>query len=111
MKRLEQCAALGMWDFAAYVIAPSYSCANDVAHMYLSLTQGEKIVHGAGGHQYLAGQLEDRGGCRKSDLRIAVCIAASGVLPESKSHDGLSAVSLYRHGNDYSFLAASWRTH
>lgn len=42
MKRLEQCAALGMWDFAAYVISPSYSCANDVAHMYLSLTQGEK---------------------------------------------------------------------
>lgn len=42
MQRLEQCAALGMWDFAAYVISPSYSCANDVAHMYLSLTQGEK---------------------------------------------------------------------
>ena len=42
MKRLEQCAALGMWDFAAYVISPSYSCTNDVAHMYLSLTQGEK---------------------------------------------------------------------
>ena len=42
VKRMDQCAALGMWDFAAYVISPSYSVAQNVAHMYLSLTQGEE---------------------------------------------------------------------
>lgn len=42
MKRLDQCSALGMWDFAAYVVSHSYNYANDVAHMYLSLTQGEQ---------------------------------------------------------------------
>lgn len=42
MKRLEQCAALGMWDFAAYVVSPTYYVASNVAHMYLSLTQGEQ---------------------------------------------------------------------
>ncbi len=41
MKRLEQCVSLGMWDFAAYVISPSPVIANNVAHMYLALTQGE----------------------------------------------------------------------
>lgn len=42
VKRLEQCAALGMWNFAAYVLSPDYGMVNNVAHMYLSLTQGEE---------------------------------------------------------------------
>lgn len=42
VKRMDLCSALGMWDHAAYVISPDYSTANNVAHMYLSLTQGEK---------------------------------------------------------------------
>lgn len=42
VKRLEQCAALGMWNFAAYVLSPDYAIVNNVAHMYLSLTQGEE---------------------------------------------------------------------
>ena len=42
IKRLDQCAALGMWDFAAYAISDSPIIAKNVAHMYLSLTQGEK---------------------------------------------------------------------
>lgn len=42
MKRLEQCAALGMWKFASYVISEDYNTANNVAHMYLALTQGEE---------------------------------------------------------------------
>ncbi len=42
MKRLEQGAALGMWDFASYVISNDYNTANRVAHMYLALTQGEE---------------------------------------------------------------------
>ncbi|MDD6488474.1 MAG: DUF87 domain-containing protein [Clostridia bacterium] len=41
MKRLEQSTALGMWDFAAYVLSEDYDVANNVAHSYLALTLGE----------------------------------------------------------------------
>lgn len=42
MKRYEQSTALGMWDFAAYVISEDQNVANNVAYSYLALTQGEK---------------------------------------------------------------------
>ncbi len=42
MKRLDQSSALGMWDFAAYVISEDPDVANNIAHTYLSLTQGEE---------------------------------------------------------------------
>lgn len=42
IKRMDQCAALGMWDFAAYIFSRNYDMAKNVAHMYLSLTQGEE---------------------------------------------------------------------
>lgn len=42
MKRLEQSTALGMWDFAAYVLSEDQSIANNVAHSYLALTLGEE---------------------------------------------------------------------
>ena len=41
MKRFEQSSALGMWDFAAYVISKDVDIANNVAHSYLALTEGE----------------------------------------------------------------------
>jgi hypothetical protein len=41
MKRLEQSTALGMWDFAAYVLSEDQNIANNVAHTYLALTLGE----------------------------------------------------------------------
>ena len=41
MKRLEQSTALGMWDFAAYVLSEDQNVANNVAHSYLALTLGE----------------------------------------------------------------------
>ena len=41
MERLEQSTALGMWDFAAYVLSEEYDVANNVAHSYLALTLGE----------------------------------------------------------------------
>lgn len=41
MKRLEQSTALGMWDFAAYVMSEDQNVASNVAHSYLALTQGE----------------------------------------------------------------------
>lgn len=42
MKRLDQASALGMWDFAAYVLSNDHNVANNVAHSYLALTQGEE---------------------------------------------------------------------
>ena len=42
MKRLEQSSALGLWDFAAYVMSADYTISNNVAHSYLALTQGDK---------------------------------------------------------------------
>ena len=42
MKRLEQSTALGMWDFAAYVLSEDQDVANNVAHSYLALTLGEE---------------------------------------------------------------------
>lgn len=42
MKRLEKSTALGMWDFAAYVLSEDPTVANNVAHSYLALTQGEE---------------------------------------------------------------------
>ena len=42
MKRYEQSTALGMWDFAAYVLSEDTNVANNVAHSYLALTQGEQ---------------------------------------------------------------------
>ena len=41
VKRLEQCSALGMWEFAAYFISKSHVITNNAAHMYMALTQGE----------------------------------------------------------------------
>ncbi len=41
MKRYEQSSALGMWDFAAYVLSEDTDIANNVAHSYIALTQGE----------------------------------------------------------------------
>ena len=42
MKRYEKGTALGMWDFAAYVLSEDQNVANNVAHSYLALTQGEE---------------------------------------------------------------------
>ncbi len=42
IKRLDQSAALGMWDFSAYFLSKSQTVTNNAAHMYLSLTQGDE---------------------------------------------------------------------
>lgn len=42
MKRLEQCSAMGMWNFAAYVISEDFTTTENVANMYLSLTEGNE---------------------------------------------------------------------
>lgn len=49
MKRLELSTALGMWDFAAYFLSEDQNVANNVAHSYVALTQGEEsfVSHSA----------------------------------------------------------------
>lgn len=42
VKRLDESTALGMWDFAAYVVSENPGVARDVAHTYFALTQGEE---------------------------------------------------------------------
>lgn len=42
MKRYEKSTAMGMWDFAAYVIGENQNVVSNVAHSYLGLTQGEE---------------------------------------------------------------------
>ena len=42
MKRMDVSSALGMWDFAAYVVSENNDITNNVAHMYEALTQGEE---------------------------------------------------------------------
>lgn len=42
MKRLELSTALGMWDFAVYVLSEDQNVASNVAHSYIALTQGEE---------------------------------------------------------------------
>ena len=42
MKRYEKSTAMGMWDFAAYIVSEDLDMTNNVAHTYLALTQGEK---------------------------------------------------------------------
>ncbi len=46
VKRLDESAAMGMWDVATYVISSDYETAVNVAHMYLSLTQGDESYLG-----------------------------------------------------------------
>lgn len=42
LERINASSALGMWEFASYVFAKSPVITNNVAHMYLSLTQGDE---------------------------------------------------------------------
>lgn len=45
MHRIEECEALGLWQFAAYVISSDYRIVNEVSHMYMSLTQGNESFY------------------------------------------------------------------
>lgn len=42
LERIDASSALGMWEFASYVISNSPVVANNVAHMYLAFTGKEK---------------------------------------------------------------------
>lgn len=59
MKRLEQSTALGMWDFAAYVLSEDQSIANNVAHSYMALTLGEESYMSKSAINLWRGNIED----------------------------------------------------
>ena len=59
MERLEQSTALGMWDFAAYVLSEEYDVANNVAHSYLALTLGENSYMSKSAVNVWKGNVED----------------------------------------------------
>ena len=60
MKRFEQSSALGMWDFAAYVLSEDASVANNVAHSYLALTLGEESYMSKSAINIWRGNVEDQ---------------------------------------------------
>lgn len=60
MKRMEQSSALGMWDFAAYVLSEDVNMANNVAHSYLALTQGEESFASNAAVNVWQGNVENR---------------------------------------------------
>ena len=45
MEHLERCEALGIWNIATYVFSPDCQLASEVAHMYMSLTQGNESFY------------------------------------------------------------------
>ncbi len=65
MKRYEQSVALGMWDFAAYVMSEDYNIANNVAHSYLALTQGEESYLSQSSVNLWRGDNEESGSARE----------------------------------------------
>lgn len=65
MKRLEQSTALGMWDFAAYVLSEDPNVANNVAHSYLALTLGEDSYMSKSAINTWRGNVEDEAGQAK----------------------------------------------
>lgn len=66
MKRLEQSTALGMWDFAAYVLSEDQTIANNVAHSYLALTLGEESYMSKSAINLWRGNVEDE----KAEARV-----------------------------------------
>ncbi|MCR5530100.1 MAG: DUF87 domain-containing protein [Saccharofermentans sp.] len=61
MKRYEESTALGMWDFAAYVLSEDSDVASNVAHTYLALTQGEKSYFTQAAINVWRGDVEESG--------------------------------------------------
>ena len=45
MERIEKCQALGIWNIATYVFSPDCQLASEVAHMYMSITQGNESFY------------------------------------------------------------------
>lgn len=99
IKRLEECSALGMWEFAAYSVSEDPILANNVATMYLALTQGEKSYLSQNAINFWHG---------KSQRDDAACILESlkrlhhphFVLDPDKCKDSNSNIALFKEEID-----------
>ena len=59
MKRYEESSALEMWDFAAYILSEDSDIAENVAHSYIALTEGEKSYMSHSSVNFWRGDLPD----------------------------------------------------
>lgn len=93
MKRLEQSTALGMWDFAAYVLSEDYDVANNVAHSYLALTLGEESYMSRSAINVWKGNVEDDRDSAKEivsyirQLRHPIFALDSGLTDKDSSYN------------------------
>ena len=93
MKRLEQSSALGMWDFAAYVLSEDQTVANNVAHSYLSLTLGEESYMSKSATNLWRGKVEEEKSAAKElykyirELRHPVFLLNSDAMKEDLAYN------------------------
>lgn len=65
MKRYEESSALGMWDFAAYILSEDQDVANNVAHSYIALTEGQKSYMSRAAVNLWRGDIEESGNAKE----------------------------------------------
>ncbi len=65
MKRFDQSSALGMWDFAAYVLSEEPEIAENVAHSYIALTQGEESYLSQSAINLWRGDISENGAAKE----------------------------------------------
>ena len=93
MKRLEQSSALGMWDFAAYVLSEDQTIANNVAHSYLSLTLGEESYMSKSATNLWRGKVDEEKDAAKEiykylrELRHPVFLLNSDAMKEDLAYN------------------------
>ena len=58
MKKIEESAALGMWEFSSYFVSDDPVIANNAAHMYLALTQGDNSYLSSAAVNFWDGDIE-----------------------------------------------------
>lgn len=90
MKRLEQGTALGLWEFAAYVLCKEPSIANNVAHSYLALTQGEESFLSQASVNLWRGDISDNGPAETictylKDLRHPIFALNPGIIERQQN--------------------------
>ena len=93
MKRLEQSTALGMWDFAAYILSEDYDVANNVAHSYLALTLGVESYMSKSAINVWKGSVEEERDIAKEiadyirELRHPVFALNSELIKEDRAYN------------------------
>lgn len=89
MKRFEQSTALGMWDFAAYVLSEDSNIANNVAHSYLALTLGEESYMSKSAINLWKGAVKEESSSAEEICNYLRCLRHPqfGLNPEATDED------------------------